>query len=205
MTVSFYPYRSVQAKIWKRNGSLSLRMSEVLRDMPESLQYALALVLVGKYERKPYPKTEEQRLDEYIDSEKIRARMEEQAKDRPHQPRLYGTAGEKFDLVDVFESVNREYFAGEFPKPRLSWTRTHSRLRMGYADTAQNAVFISKSLDKRRVPRYVIEFIMYHELLHFIHPSEKQGSRCLHHTKSFREAEQQFKQYKKAKAWMGYR
>jgi len=202
--VSFYPYSEVQAKIQRQDGVLRVRISEVLRDMPERLHQALALVLVGKLERKVYPKAEEERFDRYAVSDLIQQRMAEQARHRPKRSRHYGTKGRKFDLHEIFDRVNRQYFGGEFPRPSLSWTRSQSRHRMGYVDEERNKVYISRTMDRLSVPRYAIEFIMYHELLHLVYPSERRGRRVLHHTKDFRRAERKFKHYAKARRWMGY-
>jgi len=203
--VSFFPYCEVQANVRWREGVLRVRISEVLRDMPARLHRALAVVLVGKMERKAYPRSEEERFDRYAKSELIQRRMAEQVHRRPSRAGHYGTAGEKFNLNEIFDRVNREYFGGEFPRPSLSWTRNRSRRRMGYVDEERKRVYISKTMDRRAVPRYAIEFIMYHELLHLIYPSENRGKRVLHHTRDFRRAERMFKHYEKARRWMGFR
>jgi len=202
--ITYYPYRDVQAKIARQNGVLRVRLSEMLEDMPEDLHRALALVLVGKMERKPYPKAEEERLDRYLESDLIRRRMAEKERLRPRRPQHYGTQGWKFDLVDVFDRVNRQYFGGKLPRPGISWTRTQSKKRMGYVDEERQNVYISRWLDRPRVPRYVIEYVMFHELLHLVYPSEHRGKRTFHHTKTFHEAEKIFKDYAKALRWLGY-
>jgi len=204
--VAFYPYREVQARARQRDGVLQVRIAEVLHDMPERLHRALALILVGKLEHKAYPKSEEERFDRYAKSDRIVRRLARQPvrRRRPRRTKHYGTAGRRFDLNEVFDQVNREYFEGRLPRPPLSWTRNSGRRRMGYVEEGSRKVFISRSMDRPSVPRYAIEFIMYHELLHLIYPSERRGRKMLHHTKAFRQAERRFKHYAKARRWMGY-
>ncbi len=202
--VAFYPYSEVQAKIERQDGVLRVRIAEVLRDMPERLHRALALILVGKLERKTYPKAEEKEFDRHAESERVRRRLAEQARRRPRRAKHYGTAGRKFNLHEIFDRVNRQYFDGQLPRPPLSWTRNTGRRRMGYVEEDSRKVYISRSMDRPSVPRYAIEFIMYHELLHLVYPSEQRGRRLLHHTKAFRRAERRFKHYDKARRWMGY-
>ena len=204
---SYYPYREVRAQAVFQRGILKVRMARVLSDMPREMHHALALILVGKLEKKPCPREAEECFDQYVESEEMQNRLIEQDSQLP--PRkvrnpYYGVQGQRYNLHQVFDRVNTEYFQSKLPRPPLSWTQKNSRRRLGYVDH-RGRVFISRILDRKSVPRYVIEFIMYHELLHLVVPSEKRGRRSLHHTKAFREAERRFKHYTKARKWMGYR
>jgi hypothetical protein len=42
------------------------------------------------------------------------------------------------------------------------------------------------------VPREVVEYVMFHEMLHLEHPVEHKGARRRVHTPEFQEAERQF-------------
>ncbi len=200
----FYPYRDVRAKVEFQSGVLTVRLARVLDDMPEEMHRALALILVGKLERKPYSKEAERRFDVYTRSETVRGRIAEQEKARPPRRKPhYGVQGLRHNLLEVFERINREYFEGKLKQPPLSWTRTASRKRLGYVD-GKGRVYISRVLDRLSTPCYAMDFIMYHELLHLVIPSEKKGSKTYHHTPAFREAEKRFKHYSKARKWMGH-
>jgi len=73
--------------------------------------------------------------------------------------------GRFYDLDTVFEQVNHEYFANQMTKPRLSWSHLLTRRKLGHYEPARDRVVLSLSLDDQRVPEFVIEFVMYHELL----------------------------------------
>lgn len=200
----FYPYRDVRAKIEFSAGALTVRMARVLEDMSEDLHRALALILLGKLERKGYPREAERRFDAYVRSDHIRGRVAEQEKNRPPRRKPhYGIQGARHNLLEVFDRINRDYFGGRLKQPPLSWTRTASRRRLGYVD-GKGRVYISRVLDRPSTPGYAMDFIMYHELLHLVIPSEKKGRRTYHHTRAFREAEKRFKHYSKARKWMGH-
>jgi predicted metal-dependent hydrolase len=146
----------------------------------------------------------ERRFDAYFRSDAIRKRVVEQEKARtPRRKPHYGVQGRRHNLIEVFQRINREYFAGRLKQPPLSWTRTASRRRLGYVD-GKGWVYISRVLDLPSTPCYVMDFIMYHELLHLVVPSEKRGRRTYHHSRAFREAEKQFRLYAKARKWMGH-
>lgn len=111
--------------------------------------------------------------------------------------------GQAYDLNAIFETVNREYFASQMPKPRLSWNQVSTQRKFGHYDPARDRIVISRTLDNQRVPRYVVEFVMYHELLH-LHHGEKWGkSRLMFHTPEFRASERKFKRYEQAQQWLG--
>jgi predicted metal-dependent hydrolase len=51
---------------------------------------------------------------------------------------------------------------------------------------------VSRVFDDVRVPRYVVEYIVYHEMLHLKHPVKLKGSRRCVHSKQFQEEERLF-------------
>jgi len=59
-------------------------------------------------------------------------------------------------------------------------------------------VMISQTLDNQRVPEFVVDYVMYHELLHKNLGIRKVNSRRLSHTKIFRDEEQKFMKFDKA-------
>ena len=71
---------------------------------------------------------------------------------------------------------------------------------LGHFDPAHNAILISRIFDRPEVPRLVVEYIVYHEMLHLRHPVEHRGaSRCVH-TREFKHAEQAFPRLAEARA-----
>ena len=62
-------------------------------------------------------------------------------------------------------------------------------------------ILVSPILDSRSVPGYVIEWIIYHELLHHVLPVEELKNRRIYHTRRFRVLERAFARYEDAKTW----
>ena len=83
---------------------------------------------------------------------------------------IHSPTGSAYDLEEVFEDLNRRFFHGLMARPRLTWSRGHARNRLGHYDPAHNAIVISRAFDDQRVPRYAVEYIVYHEMLHLKHP-----------------------------------
>ncbi len=82
--------------------------------------------------------------------------------------------------------------------PLLGWSRRPSRTTLGHYDSSHNAIILSRFLDSPEVPLLVVEYIMFHEMLHLRHPMVHTGSRRIH-TSEFQEAEKAFPDLKEAK------
>jgi predicted metal-dependent hydrolase len=53
--------------------------------------------------------------------------------------------------------------------------------------------------DARGLPSYVIEYVLFHEMLHLKHRSRIHASRLVIHTPEFKAEEKTFRDYEKAK------
>jgi hypothetical protein len=110
--------------------------------------------------------------------------------------------GSCYDLDEMFVTIDREYFGGKMLKPRLMWSGILSHRKLGHYERTRDRVVLSQVLDDRRVPRYVVEFVLYHELLHKHHGIKWVNGRCLAHTPEFRHSERKFKQYREAESFL---
>ena len=91
-------------------------------------------------------------------------------------------------LESSFHRVNESYFDGLLEKPNLKFgNRTFSKL--GSYEYATDTVVISKALEH---DFELIDYVMYHELLHKKHQFKSKYGRSHHHTKDFREREKAF-------------
>ena len=110
------------------------------------------------------------------------------------------TMGVYCDLAASFDRVNAEYFDRSIRRPRLVWSHTFTLRKFGHYDRTRDTVMVSMSLDKKDVPEYVTDFIMYHELLHKTVGVTWNNHRKAAHTPQFLEKERCFHQYHEAKA-----
>jgi hypothetical protein len=108
--------------------------------------------------------------------------------------------GQHFDLEIIFDKVNRNYFEGQMAKPNLVWNKTLTYRKFGHYQPAKDTVMISISLDQATVPDYVVEFVMYHELLHKQLGITTSKGRQYAHTRAFRKAEARFLNHRQAEA-----
>ena len=84
----------------------------------------------------------------------------------------------------------------------MTWSRDHARNSLGHYDPAHNAIVVSRIFDHPRVPRYAVEYIVYHEMLHLKHPVRLRGSRRCVHSAEFQAEEKLFPQLDEVKRFL---
>ena len=84
----------------------------------------------------------------------------------------------------------------------MTWSRDHARNALGHYDPAHNAIVVSRVFDNPRVPRYAVEYLVYHEMLHLRHPVRLRGSRRSVHPRQFHDDEKLFPQLDEAKQFL---
>ena len=119
--------------------------------------------------------------------------------------------GEFFDLDELRDDINRRYFDGALDLQitwgrRLSERRKGARgysVRLGAFHNDDGLVRIHRSLDREGVPLYVLESVVYHEMLHAVVPVVKhRGERRRIHTMEFRRRERLFERHREAERWI---
>jgi len=108
-----------------------------------------------------------------------------------------------FDLRDSFDRVNAAYFAGTIVRPRLAWSRSFTGRKFGHYDWIMDTVMVSRTLDSGDVPEFLVDFIVYHELLHKKHGVHWVNGRGYAHTAEFYREERQFRRYQESEALLG--
>ncbi|MCC5636902.1 M48 family peptidase [Nostoc sp. CHAB 5844] len=110
--------------------------------------------------------------------------------------------GNFYNLNELFDKLNYEYFAANLVKPRLAWSQIKTYRKFGHYEPARDRVVISTTLDSASVPKFVAEFVLYHELLHKHHGTKWVNDKRMVHTSQFRIDERKFKFYAEADGWL---
>jgi hypothetical protein len=110
--------------------------------------------------------------------------------------------GEYHDLDELFRTVSQEYLDSSFLKPRLCWNSILTTRKLGHYESARDRVVLSPSLDRKDIPSFVVEFVLYHELLHKHHGVEWLNGKRMVHTPAFRRSEKKFRFYDQAIAFL---
>lgn len=198
LKVEFCEFANADSFIRLENGRLHVRISDLLAGAPAPVTEALAYILLGKLYRKPIARMHSHRYRLYLNRKDVRrqAQLVRQIRGRKF---LSGPQGEHYNLDEVFERLNQQFFDGLMGRPQLGWSRGRSRSMLGHFDPSHNAIIISRIFDQEKTPVLALEYVMFHEMLHLQHPVDHGGARRRVHTREFREAEKQFPRLKEAK------
>ncbi len=198
MHVEFCRFANADSFIRLENGRLRMRISDLLAGAPAPVMESLAYILLGKLYRKPVARRYNQRYRLYLNRRDMRRRAHliRQIRGRKF---ISGPRGTVYNLEEIFERLNRQFFDGLLGMPRLGWSRGVSRSMLGHFDPSHNAIIINRILDQPGRPALALEYVLFHEMLHLQHPVDHNGVRRRVHTKEFREAEKKFPELKEAK------
>ena len=95
-------------------------------------------------------------------------------------------------LEDSFNRINEKYFYGIIEKPNLVWG-VNSIRQLGVYNYQTDTITIS-SIFKQHIE--LLDYIMYHEMLHKKHKFINKNNRNYHHTKEFKKKEKEFENAK---------
>lgn len=201
ISVEFFAFANINNTIRLRAGKLLVRLSDLLEGAPEPVLRSIAHILLAKMYRKPIERGYATRYRRYVASHQIsnQAHLLRQMRGRK---RIDTARGRTYDLERIFDELNARYFWGLLARPRLTWSQNHARNSLGHYDPAHNAIVVSRIFDHPRVPRYAVEYIVYHEMLHLKHPVKLRGGRRCVHSAEFQAEEKLFHQLEQAKGFL---
>ena len=201
LEIKFRRFTSLNTTIRLREGRLVVRLSDLLEHAPETIHRAIAHILLAKLYRKPVQPVFADRYRRYAQSEAVSKQAERIRQTRGRKV-ISSAQGLVYDLDEVFEAVNRRFFHGLLGRPTLTWSAHVARRMLGHYDAAHNTIVVSRVFDRPATPRYAIEYLLYHEMLHLKHPVRvRAGRRCVH-SREFQAEERLFPELELAKAFL---
>ncbi len=199
--VEFYPYISINHTIRVRQGKIFVRLAELCQTAPPEIQRALAFILTAKLLRKKVSPAAAEIYRSFIKSQEIQSKARESKRTRGRKV-ITTSKGEIYDLEEIFARINSVYFQNKIPKTTLTWSARKTFRILGHHDATHETIVISRSLDDKKVPPFVVEFVVFHEMLHVFHPTLHRDGRHYNHTPQFRRDEKKFVYFEKAENWI---
>lgn len=124
-----------------------------------------------------------------------------------HQDQSGRLTGVKERLLALVPSASER---AELDKWQCAWLRAGKRrrrsasihLRLGLCDPATQSLLVSRRLDHPFVPEYVIEHVLWHEMVHVLRPPiVVNGRRRIHHA-AFKRLERSLPEHALAEKWI---
>jgi hypothetical protein len=178
----------------RRGGVSRARVHLMFLDADPAVQQALARYLAGN-DRKA-----SNVVSRFIDRNGHRIRAV-----RPVLTPLV-TKGQHHDLLSIFHDVNAKYFGGAVDA-LVTWGRNRSvrrpraTIKLGSYSAIEKLIRVHPKLDRKWVPRYFVQYIVFHEMLHHVIPASRGAGRSLLHPAEFRDREKRFLHYERAIRW----
>jgi len=198
LRVELRPFAGLRSTICLRKGQLEVCLSDVLQDAPVLVLEALAEILLCKVYRRRASREARECYLAYVLRPVVRHRID-QARRQRGSKRLLPPHGRWHNLEEIFQRLNRQFFKGELSLTRLGWSLHKSRTTLGHYDAGHGMIVINRALDTPEAPALLVEYLVFHEMLHMRFPVERNGHRRVVHSREFRKAEREFPKYEEAR------
>ena len=199
--VEFYPYTNLVLTIRRREEAVFVRFSDLMRQCGLPVLEGAAALLLARIYRRRAPKALTQPYLDYARSQRTRSRIQRM---RCSRVRTAATnpQGRFFDLSQMFDSLNDTFFAGALARPHIGWSTRSWRRQFGCYDSGPNQILLNRRMDHPSVPRFVVEYVLYHEMLHVKHPTRRAGCSLISHSREFRAEEKLFPEFDRARRYL---
>jgi hypothetical protein len=199
--VTFYPYSSLVITLRRRADVVYVRLSDLLHRAPLGvLEGAAALLLARVYRRRPSRALIDPYL-EYAKSGRTRGRIHRLRSHRV-RPAAASPQGVHHDLATLFNRLNERYFSNGLARPHIAWSSRSWRRQFGSYDPGPNQIVLNRRMDRPGVPQFVVEYVLYHEMLHVKHPTRRSGCSLISHSPEFRAEEKRYEHFHSARKFL---
>jgi hypothetical protein len=199
--VEFFPYANLMHTIRLREDAALVRLSDLLSKAPLAVQEAAAAILLARLYRRRPPRELLDAYRRFTMAHATRRRVVQMRRSRGRKLQS-GPRGQVHDLSPMFTRLNRQYFSGRLRRPRLGWSGRAWRRQLGCFDPGVEQIVINIRLDRPEVPPFVVEYILYHEMLHVKHPIRAASCGLQSHSAAFRKEERRFRDYDRARRFL---
>lgn len=200
---NYHDFSTLKAVMQRTGNLVTVKASKGFDVGGRDVLVGLALDLVGRSFRRKVPENAyTQAFDAFFKNAKT-AELSHSLKRRFGRKRKLVAQGTHHDLNHVVLKLIQEYpLLQELPVPTIGWNAQGGARLIGFYDEATHEILISNRLDQKRVPFYVLEYVVFHELLHAKHPSKHHKTRRTVHSAAFKKDEQAYPFYGEAMAWL---
>ena len=170
--VEFYPYANLSHTIRLRDDDAIARLSDVLRGAPLGVIEATAAVLLGRLYRRRVPHELMHLYRQFSAAPSTERRIRRLRQHRARRPTLPARSA------------------------RI-WRR-----QLGCFDPGLDLIVLNARLDRPGTPQFVVESILFHEMLHVKHPLRVARCGLEIHSLEFRREEKRFAHYERARRYL---
>jgi hypothetical protein len=198
----FYSYIGLTHTIRRKGATWIVRISDHCRQAPGPVLEAILMILAYKVMHRSTPPIYKRTYELFRRNAAVveAVRQRRLLRGRKH---IAADAGKYHSLQDIYEELNRSYFNNQIEIERIGWGIRNSRVRLGHYDPIHNTITLSPVLDSPTVPKFVLGYILYHEMLHSVFETDSSQGIKRHHPPEFRRTERAYPDFARAKKFLG--
>ncbi len=185
------------------NGVLLILFAQRVKYFPEEIKFALIFTILARLKSQTQSQEYKTQHAILLNFSRDQANAETQ-KLVAAQRQKCNPRGTTYNLESLITEVEAA-FPNLFQEISLNsdifvtWGKRTTYRRFGLWHSQSRIIEISKTFDSPLAPKFVVNFILYHELLHALRGAKK-GKR--HHDAQFRILEKNYPQYKEANEFL---
>jgi predicted metal-dependent hydrolase len=193
----FYPYRTIRHRIEWTRFSIRAKISVRLQNAPIPILQVLAIILLAKVYKQSVSRSVRQTYSEFIKNlpqkdSRINGRSLEH----------YTPLGRVYNLNEIYQDLNTAYFDNNSNVETIGWSKRKSYTRLGFYDPRRDLLVISKIFDSIQVPKEIVKYLVFHEMLHIKIPSMEIDGRRRIHSAEFKQLEHRYPNYDAIQKWI---
>jgi hypothetical protein len=198
---AFYPYIGLTHTIRRKGMTWVVRLSDHCRHAPRPVLEAVITLLAYKALRRRVPKRAVETYDAWRKTPGIDDAVSARRSSKGRK-RFDDQKGRHHSLEEISREVNRRFFNDQVEIRKIGWGVRRSWGRLGHYDPSHNTITLSPVLDAHKVPRFVVSFIVYHEMLHAVFEGAADYGFRRHHPPEFRRAEKSHPDYEATRKFL---
>ena len=191
IVISFKSYCNANCYIRWKNQRIEATHADVLMTAPPFVTEAIASILLARLYKKRVPQEYAEVYRCFMNNPETRQQIEKLRRERGVK-RMGPSLGDYYDLEQIFDELNRQWFGSALNRPKLGWTPKSSRRILGHYDPVHHAIVLSKLLDTPKASEDLVRYVMFHEMLHIKHPIRYAQGRRVIHSKDFQDEERSY-------------
>jgi len=199
---TFYPYIGLTHTIRRKGTTWVVRISDHCRHAPEPVLEAILMILACKVARKR-PQPQHRHEYELFRKDSVVVEAVRQRRLLKGKKQIAKKTGKHHSLREIYREINQSYFNNQVDIEKVGWGMRKGLTRLGHYDPVHHTITISPTLDSPAVPKFVLSYVLYHEMLHAVFETESSGRIRTHHSPEFRRAETAYPDFSKAKNFLG--
>ncbi|TGL82242.1 SprT-like domain-containing protein [Leptospira yasudae] len=197
IAVKFYPYANLGSSIRISAGKLEFKIhSSYLSADSEDLEAVVDLLLY-KLLKQSIPQELDERIRRFYETQSETKRQKNKNRKRIERSSIANEG-----LREIMDRLNDTYLRIDLNDLEIFWSKSVSKTRLGHFDPAHRMIVINPILSREIVPAFVLEYIVFHELLHVVFPVTRKNGKNVIHGRDFKTFERKFPDYKRANAWL---